>query len=131
MNIYMASYPAPDRAFVKIYHVELILWKKISNWAQLVIISFSSCVGVAKRYSKNRNIFVNFLKTLKKNYGEKLDFAKNCFHILPWMNVNLNIGTSSKARLTLTVRTVSVYIAKANDLMGILFILLYKGLKHH
>ena len=35
------------------------------------------------------------------------------------------MGTSSKAQFTLTVRTVSVYIAKANVLMGILFILLY------
>ena len=33
---------------------------------------------------------------------------------------NLKIGTSSKAQFTLTVRTVSVYIAKAN----VLFILL-------
>ena len=36
---------------------------------------------------------------------------------------NLEMGTSSKARFTLTVRKVSVYIAKANVLMGILFIL--------
>ena len=40
-------------------------------------------------------------------------------------NKNLKMGTSSKAQFTLTVRTVSVYIAKANILMGILFILLY------
>ena len=38
---------------------------------------------------------------------------------------NLKIGTSSKAQFTLTVRTISVYTAKANVLMGILFILLY------
>ena len=38
---------------------------------------------------------------------------------------NLKMGTSSKAQFTLTVRTVSVYIAKGNVLMGILFILLY------
>ena len=37
---------------------------------------------------------------------------------------NLKMGTSSKAQFTLTVRTVTVYIAKANVLMGILFILL-------
>ena len=36
---------------------------------------------------------------------------------------NLEMGTSSKAQFTLTVGTVSAYIAKANDLMGILFIL--------
>ena len=38
---------------------------------------------------------------------------------------NLKMCTSSKAQFTLTVRTVSVYIAKANVLMGILFILLH------
>ena len=38
---------------------------------------------------------------------------------------NFKMGTSSKAQFTLTVRTVSVYIAKASVLMGILFILLY------
>ena len=38
---------------------------------------------------------------------------------------NLKMGTSSKAQFTLTVRIVSVYIAKANVSMGILFILLY------
>ena len=37
---------------------------------------------------------------------------------------NLKMGTSSKAQFKLTVRMVSVYIAKANVLMGILFILL-------
>ena len=52
--------------FVKIYHFELISWQKISNWAQLLIISFSSAVRVAKRYSKNENIFVGFSKMLKK-----------------------------------------------------------------
>ena len=51
---------------MKIYHVELILCQEISNWAQLVIISFSSAVRVAKRYSKNQNIFVGFSKMLKK-----------------------------------------------------------------
>ena len=38
---------------------------------------------------------------------------------------NLEMGTSSKAQFTLTVRTVSAYIGKANVLMGILFILLH------
>ena len=38
---------------------------------------------------------------------------------------NLKMGTGSKAEFTLTFRTVSVYIAKANVLIGILFILLY------
>ena len=40
---------------------------------------------------------------------------------------NLKMGRSSKAQFTLTVRTVSGYIAKANVLMGTLFILLYWG----
>ena len=40
---------------------------------------------------------------------------------------NLKMGTSRKAQYMLTVRTVSVYIAKANVFMGILFILLYQG----
>ena len=44
---------------------------------------------------------------------------------------NLKIGTNSEAQFTLTVKTVSVYIAKANVLMGILFIFRNKGLKHH
>ena len=52
---------------------------------------------------------------------------------------NLKMGISSKAQFTLTVRTVrtvrtartvSVYIAKANVLMGILFILLYWGVSN-
>ena len=72
---------------MKIYHVELILCQKISNWAQLVIISFTSAVRVAERYSKYQNIFVGFSEMLKKNYSEKLNFVKNCFHILPWTNV--------------------------------------------
>ena len=40
---------------------------------------------------------------------------------------NFKMGTSSKAQFKLTVRTVSVYIAKANVLMVILFILLFQG----
>ena len=39
---------------------------EISNWAQLVIIRFSPAVRVAKRYSKNQNIFVGLLEVLKK-----------------------------------------------------------------
>ena len=38
---------------------------------------------------------------------------------------NLKMGTSRKAQFMLTVRTVSVYISKANVLMGILCNLLY------
>ena len=36
------------------------------------------------------------------------------------------MGTSSKAQFTLTIWTVSVYIAEANVLLGILFILLFE-----
>ena len=38
---------------------------------------------------------------------------------------NFKMGTSSEAQFKLTVRTVGVYIAKTNVLMGILFILLF------
>ena len=44
---------------------------------------------------------------------------------------NLKMGTSRKAQFTLTVGTVNVYIAKANILMGILFILLHWVLQDH
>ena len=42
-------------------------------------------------------------------------------------NKNLKMGTSSKAEFTLTGRTVGVYIAKANILVGILFIFIVLG----
>ena len=51
---------------MEIYHVELILWQKISNWAQLIIIGLSSAVKVVKRYSENKNTFVGFSEMLKK-----------------------------------------------------------------
>ena len=82
---------------MKIYHVELILWKKISNWAQLVITSFSSAVRVAKRYSKNQNIFVGFLKMLKKNMVKNWTLSKIAFiSFLGRMlrSKNLKMGTS-------------------------------------
>ena len=44
---------------------------------------------------------------------------------------NLKMGTSSKAQFTVTVRTVGVYIAKANLLMGICLFYCTRGLKHH
>ena len=77
---------------MKKYHVDLILWQKISDWAQLVTISFSFVVRVAKRYSKNQNIFVGLFGNVEKNYGGKLDFVKNCFHILPWTNVKEQVS---------------------------------------
>ena len=116
--------------FVKIYHVELILWQKISNWTQLVIISFSSAVRAAKRYPKNQNIFVGFSEMLKKKIMVKnwilSRIAFISFRGRMLKSKNFKMGTSSKDQFTLTVRTVGVYIAKANVLMGILFILLYQ-----
>ena len=55
----------------------------------------------------------------------KIALISFCVQLLK--SKNRKMGTSSKAQFTLTVRTVSVwyYIAKANVLMGILFILLY------
>ena len=113
---------------MKICHVGLILWWKISNWAQLVIISFSSAVRFAKRYSKNQNIFVGFPEMLNKimvtNWTlSKIAFRSFCGRMLK--SKNLKMGTSSKAQFTLTVRTAGVFIAKANVLMSILFILLW------
>ena len=100
----------------------------LENWAQLLIISFSSTVRVAKRCSKNQNIFVGFLEMLKrivvKNWTLS-KFAFISFHGRMLKSKNLEMGTSSKAQFTLKVRTVSAYITKANVLMGILFILLY------
>ena len=113
---------------MKIYHVELFLWQKLSNWAQLVIISFSSAVRVAKRYSKNQNIFVGFWEMLKKIMLKNWILSKVAFITFRGRTLkskNLKMGTSRKAQFMLIVRTVSVYIARANVLMGILFILLY------
>ena len=54
-NIWLATRSQMQTVFEKIYHAELILWQKISNRAHLIIVSFSSDVKVAKRYSKNQN----------------------------------------------------------------------------
>ena len=94
---------------MKIYHVELILWQKISNWAQLVIISFSSAVrvNIAKRYSKNQNIFVGFLEMLKKIMVRNCILSKIAFisfHGQMLKRNNLNMGTSSKVQFRLTIR---------------------------
>ena len=83
---------------------------------------------VAKRYSKNQDIFVGFSEMLKNivvKYWILSKLAFTSFRRRMLKSKNLKMGTSSKAQFTLTVRTVSVYIAKANVLMGILFILLY------
>ena len=99
---------------MKIYHVELIY--------------FSSAVRVTKRYSKNQNIFVGFLEMLNKIMVKNWTLSKIAFISFrgPMLkSKNLKMGTSSKAQFTLPDRTVTVCIAKANILMGILFILLY------
>ena len=99
-----------------------------TNWAQLVIISFSSAVRVAKGYSKNQNIFVGFSEMLKKitvkNWILSI-IAFISFRGRMLKSKNFKICTSSKAQFTSIVRTVGVYIAKAIVLMGTLFILLY------
>ena len=94
----------------------------------MVIISFSPAVRVPKRYSKNQTIFVGFSEMLKQFMVKswtlsKIAFISFCGRMLK--SKNLKTSTSSKAQFTLTVRRVSVYIAKVNVLMGILFILLY------
>ena len=124
MNIWLAT-RSQIQSICEIYCVELSL---ISNWAQLVIISFSSVARVAKRYSKNQNIFVGFSKMLKRIMAKNWILSKIAFISFRGRMLNtknLKMGKSSKAQFTLTVRMVSVYVAKANVLMGILFILLY------
>ena len=94
------------------------------------MISFSSAVRVAKRYSKNQSIFVGFLEMLKKIMVKNWILSKIAFISFRGRMLkskNFKIGTSSKAQFKLTVRTVGVYIAKANVLMGILFVLLFYG----
>ena len=96
--------------------------------AQLVIISFSSAVKVAKPYSKSQNIFVGFSEMLKKILVKNWILSNIAFIFFRGRMLkskNLKMGTSSKAQFTLTVRIVSVSIAKPNVLMGILFISLY------
>ena len=71
---------------------------------------------------------MGFSELLKKNLVKNLilsNIAFICFRGPMLENKNRKMGTSSKAQFTLTVRMVSVYDAKANVLMGILFILLY------
>ena len=63
-------------------------------------------------------------KIMAKNWTlSKIVLVSFCGRMLK--SKNLEMGTSSRAQFTLTVRTASVYIAKANVSMGILFILLY------
>ena len=111
---------------MKIYHVELILRQKISNWAQLVTISLSSAARVAKRYSKDQNIFVGFSEMLKKIMVKNWTLSKIAFISFRGgmlTSKDLEMGTSSETQFTLTVGTVNAYIAMANVLTGILSIL--------
>ena len=66
-------------------------------------------------------------KIVVKNWIlSEITFISFCGRMLK--SKNLKMGTSSEAQFMLTVRTSSVYIAKANVLMGILFFfLLYQG----
>ena len=85
-------------------------------------------VRVAKCCYKNQNIFVGFSEMLKKIMVKNWTLSKIAFISFRGQMLkskNLKMGTSSKAQFTLTVRTVSAYIAKANVFMDILFILLY------
>ena len=60
-------------------------------------------------------------KIMVKNWSlSKIAFIS--FRARMLKHKNIKMGTSSKAQITLTVRMVSVYIAKANVLTGILFI---------
>ena len=83
---------------------------------------------VAKRYSKNQNIFVGFSEMLKKIMVKKWILSKITFISFRGRMLkskNLKMGKSSEAQVTLTVRAVGVYTAKTIVLMGILFILLH------
>ena len=63
--------------------------------------------------------------TVKNWTLSKIAFISFCGLMLK--SKHLKMGASSKAGFMLTVRTVTFYIAKANVLMDILFILLYQG----
>ena len=52
---------------------------KVGNKAQLVIISFSSAVRVAKRYSRNQNIFVGFSEMVKNFTMKNQTLSKVAF----------------------------------------------------
>ena len=62
----MASYQVQIQSICKQFPCSANLRWKISNWAQLIIASFSSAVRVAKCYFKNQNIFVGCSEMLKK-----------------------------------------------------------------
>ena len=89
-----------------------------------MIISFSSAVRVAKRYSKNLSIFVGFSEMLKNIMEKNWILSKVAFISFRGgmlKSKNLKMDTSNKAQFTLTVRTAGVYIAKAVVLMNIVY----------
>ena len=105
----------------------------MSNWAQLVIISFSSTVRVAKRCSKNQNIFVGFWEMLKKIMMKNWTLSKVAFISFRGRMLkskNLEMGTSSKAQFTLTERLVPILLRQTFQWAFCLFYCT-RGLKNH
>ena len=73
---------------------------------------------------------MGFSEMLKKSMAKNWILSKIAFISFRGQMLkskNFKMGTNSKAQFTLTVRTVNVYIAKANVLMGILFIFFVLG----
>ena len=65
----------------------------------MVIISLGSVVRVAKRYSKNQNIFVGFLEMLKKSMVKNWTLSKIAFLSFRGRMLkskNLNMGRRHK-----------------------------------
>ena len=83
MNIWLATRSQIQSICENLPYAELTLWQKISDWAQLVIISFSSTVRVAKRYCKDQNIFVGFSEMLKKIMVKNWTLSKITFICFP------------------------------------------------
>ena len=96
--------------------------------------SFSSAVRVAKRILKIKIFLWAFWKCLKKIMVKNWTLSKIAFISFRGQMLkskNLKMVTSSKAQFMLTVRMVSVYIAKANVLRAFCLFYCTRGLKHH
>ena len=91
----------------------------MSNWAQLIIISFSFAVRVAKHHSKHQNIFVDFSEMLKKIMVKNWILSK-----IPFISFRERMLQSKQYSSIYVNRIVSVHTAKESVLMSILFILL-------
>ena len=75
---------------------------------------------------------MGFLEALKKIMVKNWTLSEITFISFHGrMLKNLKMGTTSEAQFTLTVRMVSVYISKANVLMGISLFYCTGSLKHH